>query len=580
MIKASLSGTTIIITSDAADATQASRIYGVTRNAKMPPMTWHLPFNLDNIQQLRDVRALASTDLIAAAREAAETAQIIETIKDIEEPAPVQEIPVKKDVHLYNHQIKAFNIALMLFDHHRQDNTRKGGSVALYMEMGTGKTLSAIVIVGRLFLAGCVRRLLIVAPSSVCAVWPAEFRKFAEYPSRVGVLLGERDKRIAALNRINAPVPPGMPEPLRMAVINYESTWRLEEELAAFKADMIICDESQRIKNPTARQSKAMHRLGAKTLYKMILTGTPIQNDTRDFWSQYRFVAPDIFQPSYYAYLKRYAVMGGVGNHQFLGPRNLEELTRKAHSIAYRVTKEECLDLPEKMFEDRVVMLEERARKLYKRIQRESCATLESGQEITANIILTKLLRLQQITGGFLTDDEGKITAVSTAKLDALDDIVQTLCVDEMKKVVVFARFHAELDAIQERVKKVLGTDLKHVAIWGDVPISKRSAIVEQFQTDPDTRVFVGQIDACAEGITLTASDTVVYFSLTYNLAKYQQSQDRIHRIGQKNHCTYIHLVAPGTIDHQIMGALKRKEDLAKTVVDNWRALFDVEEDA
>lgn len=427
--------------------------------------------------------------------------------------------------------------------------------------------------------------MLVVAPSSVCAVWPAEFRKFAAFPARVGVMLGDRDRRIATLRYVAAPVPSGMPEPLRVAVINYESTWRLEDELARFGPDMIICDESQRIKSAAAQQSKAMHRLGAKVPYKMILTGTPIQNDTRDLWSQYRFLAPGIFNASYYAFLKRYAVMGGVGNHQYLGPRNLEELTRKAHSIAYRVTKDECLDLPDKLFEEHIVELEDKARKLYRRIQRESYAALESGEEVTANNVLTRILRLQQITGGFLSDDDGQIRPVSTAKLDALEDIVQSCCVDEGKKLVIFARFRPELEAIQARIAAVFArakgsAPLRQVAIWGDIPIPKRGAIVEQFQTDPFTRAFVGQIDACAEGITLNAATTTLYYSVNWNLAKYQQSQDRTHRIGVPGRCLYIHLVVPGTIDRQIMAALKKKEDLAKSVVDNWKALLsDMEED-
>lgn len=449
---------------------------------------------------------------------------------------------------------------------------------------GTGKTITAIAVAGRLFLDGHIRRLLVVAPSSVCAVWPAEFRKFAGFPVRIGVMLGDRDKRIATLRYVAAPVPSGMPEPLRVAVINFESSWRLENELARFKPDMILVDESQRIKSATAQQSKAMHRLGMGVPYKMILTGTPIQNDTRDLWSQYRFLAPGIFNASYYAFLKRYAVMGGVGNHQYLGPRNLEELTRKAHSIAYRVTKDECLDLPDKLFEERVVELEDKARKLYKRIQRESYAALESGEEVTANNVLTRILRLQQITGGFLSDDDGQVQPISTAKLDALEDIVQSCCVDEGKKLVIFARFRPELEAIQTRIAAVFArvkgsAPLKQVAIWGDIPIPKRGAIVEQFQTDPFTRAFVGQIDACAEGITLNAATTTLYYSLTFNLAKYLQSQDRIHRIGQRNACLYLHLIIQGTIDERILAALKTKQDLAKSVVDNWREILDERND-
>lgn len=448
------------------------------------------------------------------------------------------------------------------------------GACALLMDMGTGKTLTTVAITGRMYLDHKIRRVLVIAPSSVCPVWPAEYRKFGAFPARVVVMLGDRQKRLSALKYASGDVLPGMADPLRVVVINYESTWRFLNELLAYDADMIVCDEMQRIKSHTAQQSKAVHKLGDKARYRLGLTGTPVQNDTRDLWSEYRFLAPGIFSGSYYAFEKRYAAMGGYGNHQYFGPRNLDELTRKAHSIAYRVTKAECLDLPEKTFEMRDVPLEPSAEKMYDQLRKESILELENGDSVTANIVLTRLLRLQQLTGGYLTDDEGNVQHVSSAKLEAVSDIVQSLCVDEEKKVVIFTRFRAELDGVCNACRKVLG-DLKLVYIDGSVPLTQRGSIVEQFQTDDSTRVFVGNLDACAEGITLTASDTVVYYSLTFNAAKYAQSQDRIHRVGQRNVCTYIHLIVPGSIDQKIMDALDKKIDLAKSVTDNWRDLLE-----
>lgn len=163
-----------------------------------------------------------------------------------------------------------------------------GGGVALMMDMGTGKTLSTVAIAGRMFLDGYIRRLLIIAPTSVCAVWPQEFQKFGDFPSRVGLLLGDHDQRVRTLRWVTGPVPTGMQEPLRVAVINYESAWRLKtsdgktDYLHEFAADTVVCDESQRIKSPSAKQSKAVWQLGAMARYRLLLSGTPIQKDTRD----------------------------------------------------------------------------------------------------------------------------------------------------------------------------------------------------------------------------------------------------------------------------------------------------------
>ena len=456
---------------------------------------------------------------------------------------------------------------------------------ALMMDMGTGKTISTVAIAGRMFLDGYIKRLLIVAPTSVCAVWPNEFQKFGDFPSRVGLLLGDHKTRLQKLRWLTSDVPAGWPEPLRVAVINYESAWRLRSSdgktdyLQQFGADMVVCDESQRIKSPSAKQSKAVWALGALARYRMILSGTPIQKDTRDIWSQWHFLSPDTFPMSYNAFQTRYAVMGGFEGRQYLGGRNVDELTRKTHSTGFRIKKEECLDLPEKTFEDLPVQLDSQSMTLYKQLQKEAITQLE-GSEITANHVLVRMLRLQQLTGGFLTDDEGEMHQVNTAKMDALADIVESLVLDEGKKLIVFTRFLAEMDAIEEMLKKKLKPDrLSYVRIDGSVKSSLRGGIVDQFQTDPACRVFLGELDACAEGLTLTAAQTIVYYSVNWNLAKYQQSADRIHRIGQTGTCTYIHLVVPGTIDTKIMKALAAKSDLAKSVVDNWRSIIGGEDD-
>ena len=140
---------------------------------------------------------------------------------------------------------------------------------------------------------------------------------------------------------------------LKVAVINYESTWRegIFEALLDYDADLIIADESQRIKTHNASQSKAMHELGDKARYKLILSGTPVQNEAVDIFSQYRFLDPTIFGMNFYAFRGRYCVMGGFNRKQIVQYRDLDALIKKEHSIAYRVTKEEALDLPEQTFE-------------------------------------------------------------------------------------------------------------------------------------------------------------------------------------------------------------------------------------
>lgn len=450
-------------------------------------------------------------------------------------------------------------------------NVNKG--FGLLFEMGCGKTLTAIAIAGAGYQMGKVERLLIVAPTSVVAVWPKELQEYAKFKYTCKTLLGEKKQRIKQIDDLlKFPF-----KALKVAVINYESTWRPEilEKLKEFDADMVIADESQRIKTYDAAQSKAMHELGDQARYKLILSGTPVQTAAIDIWSQYRFLDKTVFGDNFFKFRGRYAIMGGYGNKKIVGYKDLEGLIKKEHSIAFRVTKDEALDLPEQTFETRKIQFNQKEKNLYERIKKDSYAELDGGGHITATTVLTRLLRLQQLAGGFLVqDDAQKPQLVSRAKLDALADIIEDYVIGSGKKLVIFARFIAEVKAIMELADKVLPKELKQVAIYGDIKKEDRGDIVKQFQEDPKTVLFIGQIDTAGTGITLTAADTCVYYSKNFNYATYSQSLSRIHRIGQRNCCTYIDLEIEGTIDELISKALSRKEDMAKTVVDNWRDFF------
>lgn len=494
------------------------------------------------------------------------TRREIDAERLVEDPAPLLPYPVK--ANLYKHQIRGANMALRAFG--ALDAKTPGGGFGELFEMGCGKTLTTIAVAGALYNLGKIDRVLVVAPTSVCSVWPHDLNQFATFPWEARVLLGDKKKRLKALNELeNWPF-----KALRIAVINYESTHRegIFEALAAYKPDLIVCDESQRIKNPSAAQSKALHKLGDAAPFRMILSGTPVQNNAVDLYSQYRFLDPAVYGANFYAFKNRYCIMGGYGQHQIVGYRNMDELVEKEHSVAYRVTKEECLDLPQQTFINRYVQFTDAEQAIYEQLRKSSFLELETGENVTATTILTMYLRLMQLTGGFLTADEStRPKQVNTAKLDALADIVDDYVVDAGKKLVIFARFRAEIAAIENllRLRKI-----QYGSIYGDVPMEERGKIVEDFQTNPDTKVFVAQIQTAGLGITLHAASTAVFYSYDYNYANYAQALARIHRIGQRLPVTYIHLVVDGSIDEKILAALENKEDMAKTVVDSWREVL------
>jgi SNF2 family DNA or RNA helicase len=444
-----------------------------------------------------------------------------------------------------------------------QDNGdgKKSKGIAFFMDMGTGKTVTTIAVAGALYEDKWITKMLVVAPKSIVGVWEQEFKKWADFECIVTVLEGDSRKKASTLNHLGT-------AGLQVAVVNYESAWRLEAELFKWAPDFIVCDESSKIKNPQAKQARALHKLGVAAKFKAILTGTPITNNPLDFFSQYKFCDPDIFGNSFYSFRARYATMGGYGNKQVMGYRNLAELVTKAHSIAFRIRIEDAVDLPDKVDETRAVELSRTAQAIYKSIDEDSYAELMQG-EVTTRNVLTRLLRLSQCTGGFIRDDEGGIVQeVSRAKLDALDDILDE-CESAGKKAVVFARFIPEIQAIEQLLKK---RNTKYAVIHGG--ITDRSSQVDTFQTDPECKVFVGQLQTTGMGLTLTAASVAVFYSLDFSYANYEQSRARIHRIGQTQKCLYIHLVAKGTVDEKVMEALKSKGDVARLMVDDYKKLI------
>lgn len=329
-----------------------------------------------------------------------------------------------------------------------------------------------------------------------------------------------------------------------------------------WRPSLIVADEGHKIKTHNTAVSKSMHRLGSLSKYNLLLTGTAITNKEIDIFSQYKFLNPSIFGNSFYAFRNRYFYMTGYGNYTPVLKREMEnEFKDKIASVAYRATKEECLDLPDTVEITRYIELESGAKKAYASLAKESYAQLKNG-EITATNILTKLLRLSQLTGGFLTDDEThKTECVSSAKLTMLEEMIEQT-IEEETKLVIIARFKAELKAI---CKLIESKKAKYSIITGGT--KNRQEQVNTFQNEKDCRLFVGQIQTAGLGITLTAADKMVFYSLDYSMSNYNQAKARIHRVGQDRKCTYYYLLAKGTIDEKVYKTLKNKVNLADRIL-------------
>lgn len=418
---------------------------------------------------------------------------------------------------------------------------------ALLMEMGTGKTLCAINLMQRLKNEGELRPWLVVCPLSVVGVWGEQINQYSHdlYPVK---LTGSRWERAKLLDT-RADV----------YVINYEGLRILSYELGKIQWAGVICDESHRIKNRTSQQSKICYELGESASRRYILTGTMVTNNPMDCFGQFKFLNEGILGSNFFAFQNRYAVMITHGRARFPARFiNLPDLANRIAPWSYRVTKESAkLGLPEKIYETRYVELPDNAKRIYKGLAKELMAEI-GARVVTAPIVLTKILRFAQITAGFVTTEDGKEEALHERKVDELVDILEQV----EGQCVVWTRFKWELAAVKRRLADA---GVECVALSGDTAQAEREEILARFR-DGLVKVFIGQVQAGGTGINLSTASTCVYMSNPFSLGDRLQSEDRLHRIGQKNNVTYIDLVCPGTIDETVVKILRNKKSMADII--------------
>jgi len=469
----------------------------------------------------------------------------------------------------YNHQLKALEVSY------------QKKSFALLMDMGTGKSKVLIDTIAALDRADEINSVLILAPKGVYKNWvgkeiPAHLpdsvkHKVAYWASPL------TNKHKDAIRDIWRP-----DEYLHIFVMNIEalSTGKAEEVATKFisahgGATLIAIDESTVIKNHKARRSKAAMRLSKRCKYKRILTGSPITKTPLDLFSQFQFLGEELLGfKSYYAFCARYADMikrsasgGGHQYNQILGFRNLDELTESIKPHSYRVTKEECLDLPEKTYTMRTIELTSEQKNLYDQMKKTAVTLLDDMEMVTANAVITQLLRLHQISCGFVNTDDGNVVEIKNNRMSELLAILEEL----NGKAIIWANYRHDILAIENEISKIYGST-SVATYFGDTDGEERQNIVDRFQEDEELRFFIGQPRTGGYGLTLTAASTVIYYSNSYDLEVRLQSEDRAHRIGQSNAVTYIDLIAQKTVDEKIVGALRKKINIATQVLEeDWK---------
>jgi SNF2 family DNA or RNA helicase len=330
---------------------------------------------------------------------------------------------------------------------------------------------------------------------------------------------------------------------------------------------LMVIDESTTIKNPTAKRTKNILALSEISRYRRIMTGSPVTKNPLDLYSQCEFLSPYLLDfTSYYAFRNRYAEMKTLHlrgrSIQIVDEfKNLGELSDQLKGFSYRVLKEDCLDLPEKNWTKRQITLTHDQRKIYEQMKETALAHL-NGKVASTMIVLTQLMRLHQITCGHFTADDGTIQDIPNNRFKELLDVLS-----EMEgKAIIWAHYQHDVKNIIREVVKIYGEG-SIVDFFGLTPQDERQDNIRKFQDDPKCRFFVGTPATGGYGITLTAANTVIYYSNGYDLEKRLQSEDRAHRIGQKKSVTYVDIMAENTVDEKIVKSLRKKINIASEVM-------------
>ena len=455
-----------------------------------------------------------------------------------------------------------FGYATKPFQHQRDALTAgaKHRDFAYFMEMGTGKTKVAIDNANYMKQNSWIDWAVVIAPNSVYRNWIGEIQKH----SHGAVIHVHKDKEI--YGDVRHPERHVKWFLINVEALSHKSGVDKLKNLLSRKGvnHLMILDESTTIKNRSAKRTRNICKLGKLAEYRRILTGSPITKSPLDLYTQCEFLSPHLLGfDSFFTFRARYAVMQQIemGGRQMLFPKyytNLDELTHKLKAFSFRVKKKDCLDLPDKLYTVRKINLTAKQAEIYNRLKRYAYATINQDEVSFANK-LTEILRLHQVTNGFVKSDDGTIQVFDDCpKLKELMEILE----ETEGKFIIWANYVQNIKTIIEKIKEKYGAD-SVVSIFGEVSTEDRQQAVSKFQNDSSCRFFVGNPSTGGYGLTLTSASYVVYFSNSYNLEVREQSEDRAHRIGQDKNVTYIDLITENTIDEFIVSALDKKLKLS-----------------
>lgn len=521
---------------------------------------WHMIASATSAETLGNVLGHLDVECDEGFMALYELSQQAESAREMRTREDIQDHPSRTSSWLHQRQAYQMGYPLQGF--------------GLWADMGTGKSKVVVDLIAN----RGHRLVLIVGPKKATRIWTRQFRDHSlATDTEVVILNAPRQKTtIAEQARIILDRREDSKDHPMVFVTNYQafnsvSSEPLVEAVMSTQWDLVVADEAHHLCSPKARVSKVFARFPKFVPFRIGMSGTPEKKGPLDIWGIYRFLDPSIFPSSFYRFRDQYAIMDRMFPNKVVSYHDLDDFAERMYSIAFRVTAD-VLDLPEYHHVYREVALSPAAMRLHDSMHNDLISTTDEGSAVAENV-LTKMLRMQQITGGHITvqDDYGTdvVTRADFAKLDELGAILEEtpdLPREDLNQdptpepVVVFCRFVAELDDVRELCE---GMGRRYGELSG-----RRDDLNEDGQMPEGIDVLGVQIQAGGVGVDLTRARYAVYFSKGYSLVDYEQSLKRLHRPGQTRPVTYYHLIATGTIDTHVENAIAEKVDIVDYV---WR---------
>jgi len=420
-----------------------------------------------------------------------------------------------------------------------------------FNEAGTGKTSSVLWACDYLMNMGIIKRVLIICPLSIMtSAWKNDIYNTCVH--RVpGEAYGTADDRRLIINNPR----------YEFVIINYDGVAIVKDDIDKANFDLIVVDEANAYKSVTTTRWKTLNKLVKPTTKLWMLTGTPAAQSPVDAYGLARLVCP--YRVPKFSTAWRDIVMYQISRFKWLPRNGSEHKVFNTLQPAIRFAKEDCLDLPDIVYQTRIVPLSKSAEKFYQELKKEFLIEA-AGQEISSVNAAANMTKLLQISGGAVYTDDKKVVEFDISpRLKELHEVID----QTSHKLLVFVPYRHTILIVAEYLTKI---GITNSIINGSVSKAERTTIIKEFQNAEDPRVLVIQPQSASHGVTLTRADTVVFWSPVMSVETYVQCIARIQRVGQKNNMTVVHLQG-SEIEKRMYGMLQQKVTAHTSLVDLYR---------